>query len=38
MQEVCRICGAKTKICKPPKYRENDPYAEYRRKALYGDL
>jgi rRNA maturation protein Nop10 len=36
MQEVCRICNSPTKICAPPKYRENDPYAKYRRMMLYG--
>jgi len=36
MQEVCRICKSKTITAAPPKYKENDPYAEYRRKILYG--
>jgi rRNA maturation protein Nop10 len=36
MQEFCRICGSQTKVCAPPKYRENDPYAKYRRVMLYG--
>ena len=36
MQEVCKKCGSQTKVCAPPKYKENDPYSKYRRAILYG--
>lgn len=38
MKEECSKCGSRTVTPHPAKYSKEDKYAEYRRKAKYGDL
>lgn len=36
MKEKCPKCGRETNTAHPPRYSQEDKYAEYRRREKYG--